>query len=120
MTFDSIGDFEKYVNKLDATREVLVNLVYNILTNPDVTEINSLKLAVAAHMLDVLELVDTKYDGELIEAIHSMIAEFSANIERETGITNVQEIISNMRLETKEKVDRIIDGEDILKNISLN
>jgi shikimate kinase len=88
----------------------------------------SIKSAMCASLLNMMEVSFIDGDDEpLANLINNSIDRFCAEIEEKKGIENYREQLMDSVKEARvlvdklnEKVKRIKDGEDILKNICLN
>ena len=114
-------------NKVNEQRFALVLILCNILdTEKGVSD--KIKSATAASMLNMIETSMIPGDDEpLIELMNNSIDTFCKNIEEKHGVENYRERLMETVRKTremvdalKEKLERIKDGEDILKNICLN
>ncbi len=85
------------------------------------------KSAICASLLNMMEVSFIDEDEPLANLINNSIDNFCREIEERNGIPNYREMLIQSVIDSKqileklnEKVKRIREGEDILKNISLN
>lgn len=85
------------------------------------------KSAICASLINMMEVSFIDEDEPLANLINNSIDNFCRETEEQNGIRNYRETLVQSVLESKqileklnEKVNRIRQGEDILKNISLN
>lgn len=112
--------------KIHEQRFAFAILLCNILDSEEIT--NDVKSAVAASLLNTIEMsfVPGEDDG-LSNLINNSINQFCEKIEEEKGIKNYRaKLLETVKLTRNalklidEKIQRIREGEDILKGICLN
>ncbi len=88
---------------------------------------SKVKSAICASLLNMMEVSFIDEDEPLANLINNSIDNFCREIEERNGIPNYREMLIQSVIDSKqileklnEKVKRIREGEDILKNISLN
>jgi len=112
--------------KINEQRFALIITLCNVLdTERGVS--NSIKSAISASLINMMEASFIEEDEPLANLINNSIDNFCREIEERNGIPNYREMLIQSVIESKqileklnEKVKRIREGEDILKNISLN
>ena len=113
--------------KVNAQRFALIILLCNVLDSERGVS-GSIKSAICASLLNMMEVSFIDGDDEpLSNLINNSINNFCREVEDERGIENYREqlmdSVKQARVlvdELNEKVKRIKEGEDILKNICLN
>jgi phosphoglycolate phosphatase-like HAD superfamily hydrolase len=116
---------ERYT-KITEQRFAFVILLCNILDSDEVA--NDVKSAVAASLLNTIEMSFIPGDDDgLSNLINNSINQFCEKIEEEKGIENYRsklletvELTRTVLKRIDEKIQRIREGEDILKGICLN
>ena len=85
------------------------------------------KSAICASLINMMDVSFMDEDEPLPNLINNSIDNFCKEIEEKTGVRNYRKVLMQTVIESKqilekinEKVKRIREGEDILKNISLN
>jgi hypothetical protein len=114
--------FEKVNEQRFATIVILCNVLD---TEKGVSD--HIKSAICASLINMLERSMNDDDGALVNLINNSIDNFCAEIEAKKGIENYRDslnetvnIAKKIVGEIKKKVQRIKEGEDILKGICLN
>ena len=113
--------------KVNEQRFALIILLCNVLDSERGVS-GSIKSAICASLLNMMEVSFIDGDDEpLSNLINNSINNFCREVEDEKGIENYREqlmdSVKQARVlvdELNEKVKRIKEGEDILKNICLN
>ena len=113
--------------KVNEQRFALIILLCNVLDSERGVS-GSIKSAICASLLNMMEVSFIDGDDEpLSNLINNSINNFCREVEDERGIENYREqlmdSVKQARVlvdELNEKVKRIKEGEDILKNICLN
>lgn len=113
--------------KVNEQRFALIILLCNVLDSERGVS-SSIKSAICASLLNMMEVSFIDGDDEpLSNLINNSINNFCREVEDEKGIENYREqlmdSVKQARVlvdELNEKVKRIKEGEDILKNICLN
>ena len=118
MDFKSIQEFQQFMNAMQVSRIGMAVLIKNALTNRDVDNVHSLRIAMVASLLDV---TDDMEDGDFLkDEMNKTVTECIALVEDQTGIKGLADVIDEMRGKVKETMKRVHEGEDILSKINLN
>jgi hypothetical protein len=112
--------------KINEQRFALIITLCNVLdTERGVS--NSIKSAISASLINMMEASFIEEDEPLANLINNSIDNFCREIEERNGIPNYRENLVESVKQAKglvdklnEKIKRIKEGEDILKNICLN
>lgn len=112
--------------RINEQRFGLVLILCNVLDTPNVNE--RVKSAIAASLLNIMETsFIPKDDDPFKNLINHSIDGFCAEIEQKNGIENYRlELLAEVEAtraildEVKAKIERIKDGDRILKDICLN
>jgi hypothetical protein len=118
---------EERIIKIHEQRFAMIMILCNILESPDGVS-NKIKSAVAASLINIMDKsMISKDDTALKNLINNAIDIFCAQIEVEKGIENYRDSLlesieqaKQMVSVMKEKMNRIADGDNILKGICLN
>ena len=115
--------------KINEQRFAMIVLLCNVLDTESEDEVsNGIKSAVSASLLNLIEMSFIPGDDEVFEnLINNSIDGFCKRVEEESGIENYREQLlesvksARVVLEhINQKIQRIREGEDILKGICLN
>jgi ClpP class serine protease len=117
---------EDKFHKVNEQRFATIVILCNVLDTEDgVTD--HIKSAICASLINMLERSMNEDDTALINLINNSIDTFCAKVQEERGIENYRDtlnetvnIAKKIVGEIKKKVQRIKEGEDILKGICLN
>lgn len=113
--------------RINEQRFALIILICNVLDSENGVS-GSIKSAMCASLLNMMEVSFIDGDDEpLANLINNSIDRFCLEIEEKKGVENyraqLMESVKQAKVlvdELNEKIKRIKDGEDILKNICLN
>lgn len=110
-------ELREKIEKTNNQRITMSLLIVNVMKSPmvDITT----KSAMAATLLDMLETTMIDEDDELIKVLMEAINEVNEEA-KEYGQANLIEKLNGIRKDVKEKLDRIEEGEDILKSLNLD
>jgi len=115
--------------KINEQRFAMIVLLCNVLDTESEDEVsNGIKSAVSASLLNLIEMSFIPGEDEVFEnLINNSIDGFCKRVEEESGIENYREQLlesvksARVVLEhINQKIQRIREGEDILKGICLN
>lgn len=113
--------------KVNEQRFALIITLCNVLDTEDGVN-NNIKSAICAALINMMQTSFIPGDDDaLANLINNSIDNFCREVEEEKGIENYRENLMNQVKLAKtivdalnKKIERIKDGEDILKNICLN
>lgn len=112
--------------KVNEQRFALIITMCNVLDAENGVS-NGVKSAISASLINMMEFSFIEDDEPLANLINNSIDNFCRQVEEEKGIENYREkLVQGVRAaktivnELNEKIKRIKEGEDILKNICLN
>jgi hypothetical protein len=115
--------------KINEQRFAMIVLLCNVLDTESEDEVsNGIKSAISASLLNLIEMSFIPGDDEVFEnLINNSIDGFCKRVEEERGIENYREqlleSVKSARVvldHINQKIQRIREGEDILKGICLN
>jgi hypothetical protein len=117
---------DEKIMKLNEQRFATIVILCNVLdTEEGVTD--HIKSAVCASLINMLERSMNNDDTGLVNLINNSIDNFCAKVEKDRGIENYRDTLTDTvnlakRLidELNTKARRIKEGEEILKNICMN
>ena len=112
--------------KINEQRFALIILMCNVLDSEKGVS-SSIKSAICASLINMMEVSFITEDEPLANLINNSIDNFCREVEEEKGVENyrsqLMESVEQARGlvdKLNEKIKRIKEGEDILKNICLN
>lgn len=112
--------------KINEQRFALIILMCNVLDSEKGVS-SSIKSAICASLINMMEVSFIAEDEPLANLINNSIDNFCREVEEEKGVENYREQLLESVEQARglvdklnEKIKRIRDGEDILKNICLN
>ncbi len=113
-------------HKVNEQRFALIITLCNVLDTEEGVD-NSIKSAICASLINIMNLSFLPEDGPLANLIDNSIDNFCREVEEEKGIENYRLQLEKQVKTAKKiidtlnkKIERIKEGEDILKNICLN
>ena len=112
--------------KINEQRFALIILMCNVL-NSEKGVSSGIKSAICASLINMMEVSFIAEDEPLANLINNSIDNFCREVEEEKGVENYREQLLESVEQARglvdklnEKIKRIKEGEDILKNICLN
>ncbi len=113
-------------HKVNEQRFALIITLCNVLDTEEGVD-NSIKSAICASLINIMNLSFLPDDGPLANLINNSIDNFCREVEEEKGIENYRLQLEKQVKTAKKiidtlnkKIERIKEGEDILKGICLN
>ena len=113
-------------HKVNEQRFALIITLCNVLDTEEGVD-NSIKFAICASLINIMNLSFLPDDGPLANLINNSIDNFCREVEEEKGIENYRLQLEKQVKTAKKiidtlnkKIERIKEGEDILKGICLN
>jgi len=115
--FLDLKEIRQRIEKTNEQRVTMALLITNVMASPLVDI--ATKSAMAATLLNMLDTCMIAEDTELIKVLNTAINEVNEEA-KEYGQDNLIESLNQIRNEVKQKMERIDEGESILKGLDLD
>lgn len=117
---DFLNNLEGVNNKIEKTnhQRVMMSVLLTELMKNKLTPI-VLKSSIAASVLDMLESTMIQEDTPIINMLNAAIDSVCEEA-KEHGVSNLRQKLTAIRKETAEQVERVRQGEAVLKSLNLD
>jgi hypothetical protein len=123
MNIENIGGILGLINEMDTQRVKMAFILANVISadSPDSTESLAMRMATIASIEDFIEEIgDEPHNKPLREFLQSKIDAAWERFGRTMNAEGLREIVAQMRVEAKEKMARMNDGDSILGGIDFS
>jgi len=108
------------IEKTNDQRIKMALTLYNIMKNTSGQADLQLRSAVAASVIEMLDTSMIAEDKDLINLLNEGVDNVCNAVKEQYGITDFRSALNGMIKQTHEQIERIEQGEDILKSLNLN
>lgn len=117
---DFLNNLEGVNNKIEKTnhQRVMMSVLLTELMKNKLTPI-VLKSSIAASVLDMLESTMIQEDTPIINMLNAAVDSVCEEA-KEHGVSNLRQKLTAIRKETAEQVERVRQGEAVLKSLNLD
>lgn len=117
---DFLNNLEGVNNKIEKTnhQRVMMSVLLSELMKNKLTPI-VLKSSIAASVLDMLESTMIQEDTPIINMLNAAVDSVCEEA-KEHGVSNLRQKLTAIRKETAEQVERVRQGEAVLKSLNLD
>lgn len=114
--------FNEIREKIEKSNEQRMKMMFTLINVMKNTKESSLELrtAVATSVLEMLDTSMLPEDTLLVQLLDDAVNSVCKQAETDRGIPNMKENLRKIIDVSREKVERMTEGESILKNINLN
>ena len=115
--------FKEIAERIAKTNDQRIKMaltLYNIMKNTSGQADLQLRSAVAASVIEMLDTSMIAEDKDLINLLNEGVDNVCNAVKEQYGITDFRSALNGMIKQTHEQIERIEQGEDILKSLNLN
>lgn len=113
------NELNEKIKKSNDQRVKMMFTLVNVMTNTKESSLE-LRTAVAASVLEMLDTSMLPEDVVFVEFLNNAVDSVCKEAESDRGIPNLKENLRRIINVSREKIDRITEGDSILNNINFN